>query len=85
MQFACVVWATKFLNNNFLIEHPIIRPILVLYRKLIKLLLNLGDRTPTIPLYIVSNKMPLQLTIGKLVWRYFKRISEFGRDTTSTE
>ncbi len=74
LQFGSVVWSPALLFSNCLQEHAQLKPLCVLYRRLLRMLLGIDSRTHNILLYILSTRVPFLLVVQKLVYRYFSRL-----------
>lgn len=72
--FAAPVWAPGGLQSSFPEEPPLLRPLGVLYRRGLRLLVDVPIDTRTSVLYTVTCRPPLSLPMGKAVWRYYLRL-----------
>ena len=74
LQFGSAVWAPTLLSSNCLQEHAQLKPLCVIYRRLLRILLGIDARTHNILLYILATRVPFLLVVQKLVYRYFSRL-----------
>lgn len=94
LQFGSAVWAPSIINFDTITEHSTIKPLCILYRKLLRSLLHLPNRTHNGFLYILSSRFSFQVTLTKLVYRYYRRLKtqcqnwadkgNKGQDTNTT-
>jgi hypothetical protein len=85
LQFGAPVWAPQYLHLSLASEHTVLKPVFVAQRRYIRSLLRMDARLHNVLLYAVSNQIPLQTTLMKLVWRYYKRLDPEEREADPTE
>ena len=63
MQFGAPVWATPYINSSVVTEHAVLKPLLVLHRRMLRMLLGVDRTFHNVLLYIVSGRLPLKLML----------------------
>ncbi len=74
LQYGAPVWAPEHLDTSLTSEHHLLRSLFVQQRRCIRALLGVDSRLHNALLYAVSNQIPLQATLLKMVWRYYQRV-----------
>ena len=59
MQFGAPVWAVRLVEGSVMLEGAALRPLCVLHRRMLRLMLHVDKHIPNVLLYVVSGGLSL--------------------------